>query len=144
MKRKTLRYYALPGIGLLVAVVGVMLLVLVKDAQGIMQILPYLCVGAGSGLFGQGMGNVISLRKMERDPETARKLKIDRKDERNIAVINRAKAKALDVMIYTFALLLLVLIVMGAPAPVLLLMVFGYVFVIGSELYYIARYNKEM
>ncbi|HPF88609.1 MAG TPA: hypothetical protein PK537_11225 [Candidatus Limiplasma sp.] len=144
MKQKMLPYMFILAAGLLMAAAGVVLLLCVQDAQGVLQALPYLLIGIGSGLFGQGMGSLISLRKMQRDPETARKLQIEKKDERNIALTNRAKAKAFDTMIYTFAALLLAFTAMGAPTPVLLLMVFGYVFVIGSEIYHLARYNKEM
>ena len=144
MKHRAFRHYGIMAAGLLAAAAGIAVLLLVKDAQGVLRVLPYLCVGIGSGLFGQGMGNMISQRKMEQNPETARQIRIEQKDERNIAVVNRAKAKALDIMLYTFAVLLLALVVIGVSTPVLLLLVFGYVFVIGSEVYYISRYSKEM
>lgn len=144
MKHRAIWDYILLAAGLLAVVAGIVLLLGVRDAQGFWQVLPYLCIGVGSGFFGQGMGSVISMHKMVRDPEAARRLQIEKQDERNIAVTNRAKAKAFDTMIYTFAALLLAFTAMGAPVPVLLLMVFGYLFVIGSEIYNIIRYNKEM
>ena len=144
MKHRAFRHYGIMAAGLLVAVAGIAVLLVVKDVQGVLRVLPYLCVGIGSGLFGQGMGSVISRRKMEQNPEIARQIRIEQKDERNIAVVHRAKAKALDIMLYTFAVLLLALVVIGVSTPVLLLLVFGYVFVIGSEVYYISRYSKEM
>lgn len=47
-------------------------------------------------MFGHGMGDIISEWAVRSDPETQRKLKIEKNDERNIAIVNRAKGKAFD------------------------------------------------
>ena len=67
-----------------------------NDPQGVMRTLPYVCIGVGCGLFGHGMGNVISERAINSAPELKKKLDIEKNDERNVAIANKAKGKAFD------------------------------------------------
>ncbi|HYF75143.1 MAG TPA: hypothetical protein VD757_01040, partial [Candidatus Nitrosocosmicus sp.] len=73
-----------------------------------------------------------------------KQLEIDRHDERNIAIGNRAKAKAYDMMIYVFGALLLAFALMDVDMTALLLLVFAYLFVVGYGIYYRIKYDKEM
>ena len=56
-------------IGLLLLAVSLYLIKTSNDPQGIMRTLPYVCIGIGCGLFGHGMGNVISERAINSYPE---------------------------------------------------------------------------
>ena len=143
MNKKVLsRILIIAGAGLIAA--GILLLKTVHDAQGMMLALPYICIGIGSGLFGHGAGEIIARTMEKRNPEAARTMQIEKNDERNIAVTNRAKAKALDLMIFVFGALNLSLALMGVDFRVVLLSIFAYVFVLGSALYYRIRFDKEM
>ena len=97
MKTKA-KSYAIIIVGLLLMAAGLYFIKMNSDPQGVMRALPYVCIGIGCGLFGQGMGNIISERAVRSDPEIQRKLKIETNDERNIAIANRAKGKAFDMM----------------------------------------------
>ena len=97
MKTKIMRY-ATTIIGLLLLAAGLYLTKMNSDPQGIMRVLPYVCIGIGCGLFGHGMGEIISERAVGSDPEIQRKLKIETNDERNITIANRAKGKAFDMI----------------------------------------------
>ena len=143
MKRQTL-YYCVVISGLLLIGAGIYLLLTTDDPQGVMRALPYVSIGLGCGLFGQGMGSLIHARQIRKNPQIARAQQIEKNDERNIAVNHRAKAKAWDVMIYVFAMLILAFVLIGAPLPIVLLVVAAYAFGIGLQLYYFIRYNKEM
>ena len=88
--------YSVTIIGLLLLAAGLCLLKMNGTPQGIMFALPYVCIGIGCGLFGQGMGNIISERAVRSNPEIQKKLEIEKNDERNIAIANRAKGKAYD------------------------------------------------
>ena len=79
-----------------------------------------------------------------KDPELAREMEIEARDERNVAIANRAKARALDRMYYIFGALLVALPLMGVDAAVVLLLVAAYLFVVGSMVYYLWRYHREM
>jgi hypothetical protein len=118
-------------IGLLLLGVGAYFVKMVIEPQGIMKTLPYICIGLGCGIFGYGAGEVISHRVMKNHPDI-------RKDERNVAIANRAKARGYDMMIFIFAAL------MGVDFTVVLLLAFSYLFVVGYSLYYRFKYDREM
>ena len=143
MKYKGLNIGILFG-GLLLIAAGIYLLLTTDSLQGVMLTLPYVCIGLGSGLFGQGAGGLISAHEIRKNPQRARSISIEKNDERNITVIRRAKAKSWDIMVYTFGVLILAIVLIGAPVPVVLLLVAAYLFIIGCEQYYVIRYNKEM
>ena len=62
----------------------------------------YILIGVGCGLFGHFMGDFLARRAVQSDPEAARALEIEQKDERNVAIGNAAKARAFDVMLPPF------------------------------------------
>lgn len=70
--------YAVTIIGLLLLAAGLCLLKMNGNPQGIMLALPYVCIGIGCGLFGQGMGNIISERAVRSNPEIQKKLEIEK------------------------------------------------------------------
>ena len=115
---------------------GLYLIKTVSDPQGILLTLPYVCIGIGCGLFGHGMGSILSQRIMQRHPQMQKQMEIEQRDERNIAIADRATGKAFDLM--TFVAL------MSVDLPAVLLLVFAYLFVHGYAIYYRCRYEKEM
>ena len=101
-------------------------------------------IGVGAGLFGYGVGNGCVALWGEKHPDLMRQSEIEEKDERNVAILNRAKAKALDMMFYVFGALMISLALMGADIGVVLLLVAAYLFVAGCMVYYMCKYQKEM
>ncbi len=130
--------------GLLLLGIGLYLIKATADPRGVMIALPYVCVGLGCGIFGQGMGSIISHKAIKNSPNIEKQLEIIRNDERNIAIGNRAKAKAYDMMIFVFGSLLLAFALMGIDMFAVLLMAFAYLFVAGYGIYYRCKYDKEM
>lgn len=133
---------AAAGIALLAA--GLALLWLVPSPDGLLRVLPYICIGLGSGLFGHGSGNLLAQKALQNAPETARQLEIEKNDERNLALSARAKGKAFDVMTFVFGALMLCFALMQVDRAAVLLLVFAYLFVEGSAVYYRCKYEKEM
>lgn len=109
-----------------------------------MQALPYVCIGVGCGLFGQGMGGILSQKAIQNHPEIQKQMDIEKNDERNIAIANRAKGKAFDIMTFVFGALMLAFALMGVDMVATLLLVFAYLFVHGYAIYYRCKYNEEM
>ena len=109
-----------------------------------MTVLPFVCLGIGCGAFGHGMGDLLSRNALESDPELARSLAIEQQDERNIALANRAKGKAFDIMLYVYGALMVSFALMGMDLAPLLLLVFSYLLVVGCSIYYRVKYDKEM
>ncbi len=104
----------------------------------------YLLLGVGCGLFGHFMGELIARRSVRSDPDAARALEIEQKDERNIAISNAAKAKAFDVMLAAFSPLILILALLEVDLLPLLLTIGVYLFVVFDSIYWLNRYHKEM
>ena len=143
MKSKVAKYTTIM-LGLLLLAAGLCLIKISDNPQEIMRALPYVCIGIGCGLFGHGMGNVISQRAINGDPELKKKLDIEKNDERNVAIANRAKGKAFDMMTFVFGALMLSFALMGVDMVAVLLLVFAYLFVHGFALYYRFKFDKEM
>ncbi len=136
--------YVVVIIGLLLLGTGLYFVKTIDDPQGIMQALPYVCIGVGCGLFGQGMGGILSQKAIQNHPEIQKQMDIEKNDERNIAIANRAKGKAFDIMTFVFGALMLAFALMGVDMVATLLLVFAYLFVHGYAIYYRCKYNEEM
>lgn len=142
--KRSIKHYAAILFGLLLLGTGLYLIKIIIDPQGIMRALPYVCIGLGCGIFGSGMGEIISLRTIKNHPDIEKQMKIDKQDERNVAIGNRAKAKAYDMMIFVFGALILAFTLMGIDVLAVLLLVFAYLFVIGFGVYYRFKFDREM
>lgn len=143
MKNSKIDYIS-TAIGIILIVIGLLLVKTFVEPQGIFKALPYVCLGIGCGIFGHGMGNIISYKAIKNNPGIQKQIKIDRTDERNIAIANRAKAKAFDMMTFVFSALMLSFALMGVDMVALLLLVFAYLLVQGYGIYYRCKYDKEM
>ena len=130
--------------GIIMLAIGLYLVKTVADPQGLMKALPYVLVGLGCGAFGQGVGTMISKRAISSDPELQKKIDINQNDERNVAIANRAKAKAYDIMVSVFGALMVSFALMGVDMAAVLLLVFSYLVVVGFSVYYRIKFEKEM
>ena len=130
------------GIALLAT--GLVLLKCSAAPKGALLILPYICIGLGCGAFGNGLSGIVSQWAIKKDPDLQKQIEIDQNDERNIAISNRAKAKAYDVMLYVFGALMLVFALLEVDIAAVLLLVCVYLFVVGTFIFYLSRYHREM
>lgn len=105
--------------------------------------LPYVCIGVGCGLFGHGMGEILSRKATEKYPEIQKRIEIEQKDERTVAIANMAKAKAFDAMLFLFGALMLSYGLMQADLAVILLLVAAYLFIVGYYVYFQCKFTKE-
>lgn len=112
--------------GVLLFAIGLYLIRMSDTPAGAWKALPYLAIGIGSGLFGQGAGELIRRRGLRKHPEEAKNIEIQRKDERNVMLANSAKAKGFDAMTYIFAALLLAFALTGVSTEVVLPFVAAY------------------
>ena len=100
--------------------------ILGEKAVFTLRALPYLMIGIGCGLFGHGVGEMVNRRVLDSNPTLAKEQEIAQKDERNVALANRAKAKAYDLMTYMMAALLLTFALMGVAMEVVVVLVLAY------------------
>jgi hypothetical protein len=130
--------------GLVIVLIGIVILLLLKEPKGIFESLPFVCIGVGSGIFGGSMGTIIKNKKITNDPKLARQIEINLKDERNQIIDDKAKARAYDLMIYVYAAMLLVFALLHVNTFVILTLVAVYLFFIFAKLCCLVKYHKEM
>lgn len=143
MKKKNFNYL-IAVVGLLLLVTGLILLKVIANPQGILLVVPYVCIGLGCGAFGHGVGDIVSNKVAKNNPQLQKQMEIDKNDERNIAIANKAKAKAYDIMLYVFGALMVTFALMSVDMVAILLLVAAYLFVVGFFIYYLNKYHKEM
>jgi len=135
---------ALGIFGLILLAAGLYLAKTISDPQGIMRALPYVCIGIGCGLFGQGVAGAIERYVYKKNPDMRKQKEIEVNDERNREISNRAKAKGYDTMVFVFGALMISFALMNVDVAVVLLMVFAYLFVVGSHIYYRVKFEKQL
>lgn len=141
---KVCRYVFLAIIGFIIFCVGLALIKLSQDAEGILKTLPYICVGIGAGILGGNLGTAFKNKAMLKNPQAARQMEIEQKDERNQAISNKAKARVYDLMIFVYAAIILAFALMQVDIYVTLTLVAIYLVFIFTNVYYFNKYNKQM
>jgi hypothetical protein len=142
--KKIISFYFLTVVGVGLLATGLYFIKTIEDPQGLLRVLPFICFGLGCAIFGHGIGEIIVRHAMNNDPAAAKLLEIDRKDERNLTIANRAKAKTYDMMSFMFGALILSIALMGIDILVVILLVFIHLFILVYNSYYRYKYNKEM
>lgn len=138
------RYVFLSVIGFVIFGVGLALIKLSPETDGILKILPYLFVGVGAVIFGSNLGRAIENKVMLKNPQAAKQIEIEQKDERNQAIGNKAKARSYDLMMYAYAAILPAFAIMQVDIYVILILVAVYLFVLSTTAYFFSKYHKEM
>lgn len=141
---KKTKNYIMTVLGIVLVLLGLYFIKSVDNPKEFLLALPYVCIGVGCGVFGYGMGNLVSDKAIQNYPDIKRQKEIEEKDERNIAISSRAKAKAYDIMTFVFGALMVSFALMGADMIPILLFVFTYLFIQGYAIYYRCKYEKEM
>lgn len=143
MKPGNLNWLAI-GAGLLLLAAGLLALKWLPARQGALVALPYICIGLGCGAFGSGLSGLINRKVLGDNPRLQKQIVIEQNDERNIALSNRAKAKAFDAMLYLFGALMIAFSLMGVPLFATLALVAAYLLTVGLLIFYLNKYHKEM
>ena len=131
-------FQVLLAVGIVLLALAVLLDGRVSDAMGGM-----LC-GMGSGLLALAGSTLLNLRHQDKHPEEARRSDIEQKDERNVAIRNRAKVVSGEVL--QWAVMAAAWLSIGLDAPLWVPITATGVFVAKSvlELYLMVRYEREM
>jgi len=131
-------------VGALLLVGGLYLILIPASAEGFLSALPFILIGVGCGALGQGIGDRLQQRKIARSPALAKQQANERNDERNIAIANRAKAKAFDLMVYVFGALLLSFAQFGVSTAATISLTAAYLLVIGYRIFVSVQFDREM
>ena len=142
MSRAT-KQYILAIAGILCFITGLVSLKAIAEPQGVLQVLPYLCIGIGCSVFGHGAGEIAANRAYAKNPQLRKQMEIEKQDERNIAIANQAKAKAYDSMLYVLDAVMIAFALMNVQTTTILLLVGAYLLVVGVFIFYLNKYQKE-
>ncbi len=123
---------------------GVVLAILFTEPQGIMKALPFICIGVGLGVLGGGIGGAVGSRLLLKNPSLAKQKEIETKDERNITIANKAKAKAFSYTLILFSALVIFLALVQVEAYIIFVVVGAYLSVILVFICFLTKYHKEM
>ena len=125
--------------------VGIVLLALALRLEGLVSdALGGMLGGVGSGLMAMSGSTLLNLRHEAKHPEMARQHDIEQRDERNVAIRNRAKAVSGEAL--QWSIMAAAWLSIGLDAPLWVPITATCVFVAKSvlELYLIVRYQREM
>ncbi len=84
-----------------------------SDALGLGYRISGILFGIGSGALGAGIANIYSNNIYKKNPQLAKKMKIEQNDERNIVIKNKAQAKAGTIIVYLIYILAMVMSALG-------------------------------
>ena len=130
--------------GLIILLSGLFLLKTPDEILTSLKAFPYIIICLGCGIFGHGIGNMISNNALKNCPDILKELSVEQTDERNVIICNTAKAKAYDMMIFIFGSLLIALALMKIDITVVLIIAGAYLFITGYGIYYRIKFEKEM
>ena len=93
---------------------------------------------------GDGIGRLNVARLEKKDPERMKLVNIEKNDERNIAIDEKARAKAYTLSVYLFSAVLVALAIMRVDIKALLLVLAADLLVLAYSLYIRIKLYKEM
>lgn len=141
MKKSTGSWVFFAGIALFI--IGVLMGILIPDAQGIMKTMPFVFIGFGAGIIAVGVVNIFNDRMRKKDTGKYREYEIAEKDERNIRLREKAGYATWFVTLFVLAALVLTLVILQQYLACYLAIGALFIHVI-SQLVAINAYNKRI
>ncbi|WP_019850001.1 hypothetical protein [Desulfitobacterium sp. PCE1] len=132
------RYIIFILLGVIVLAVGIFVI------DDNLKTIAGLCIGIGAGLIGMNVANLIMNLYYKKHPAIKKQSDIESKDERTVAITNKAKAKAFDIMIKILIVIPFLMVLIDLPLWMILATVALYVFGFCVQIYLTIRYSNEM
>ena len=103
-----------------------------------------MMIGVGAGLFGMSVSGLAGIRYEKTHPDMVRQSRIEQKDERNVTIRDKAKARSGDIVQWLIIAMAYVMILIDAPLWVTLAQVLVFLAYRVLGIFYAHRYQKEM
>ena len=103
-----------------------------------------ILLGTGAGVIGASIAKLYTINLEKKNPDIAKENEIELQDERNILILQRAKAKSADITQWLIMIIAYLEIFVNAPLWIILLTVGIFVLYNIIQIYYINKFNKEM
>ena len=135
MQKKSMFYIS----GIIISVIMIILsqFVELNSHSGIL-------LGTGAGVIGASIAKLYSINLEKKNPDMIKESEIEFKDERNVIIRQRAKAKSADITQWLIMIIAYLEIFVNAPLWIILLTVGIFVLYNIIQIYYINKFNKEM
>ena len=130
--------------GLLLIIGSIIALYFFRDEKSAYTVISFTVFGCGFGLLGDGIGRLNAARLEKKDPERMKLFNIEKNDERNIAIDEKARAKAFTLSQYLFPAVLVALVIMKVDIKALIPVVAADLLVLAYSLYIRQKLYKEM
>lgn len=138
MNKKVTFYTAMLFLGIISIIIS--LLIHNEEYKAISGLL----IGIGAGFVGMSIANLILVHIEKKHPESKRQSDIELKDERNVLIRCRAKAKAGDITQWLIIGIAYITILISASLWVTLAVVLVFLIYHILGLYFISKYQREM
>lgn len=103
-----------------------------------------ILLGTGAGVIGASIARLYFIRLEKKNPDIIKQNEIELKDERNVLIREKAKAKSADIMQWLIMIIAYITIFVNAPLWMTLLAIGIFVLYIIIQIYYINKFNKEI
>lgn len=103
-----------------------------------------LLLGSGAIIWGTCIANLYFINFEKKNPKVIKENEIEFKDERNVLILQRAKAKSADITQWLSMAIAFLTIIVNAPLWITLATVAIFVLYTIIQIYYINKFNKEM
>ena len=103
-----------------------------------------ILLGTGAGVIGASIAKLYSINLEKKNPDIIKENEIELKDERNVLIRQRAKAKSADITQWLIMIIAYLEIFVNAPLWIILLTVGIFVLYNIIQIYYINKFNNEM
>ncbi|QQK06883.1 hypothetical protein [Miniphocaeibacter halophilus] len=130
--------------GIVLIVFGIFLYKSISNLKGILEMLTYILLIFGIGIFGHGMGSILIKYAIKDNPKIEKESLVALEDERNVKISNLAKAKAFDMTVYLFGAVILLLVFLKVEERAILILAISYVFINIYSIYYREKIEKKM
>ena len=103
-----------------------------------------ILLGTGAGVLGANIAKLYFINLEKKNPDIVKENEIELKDERNVLIRQRAKAKSADIIQWLIMLIAYLEIFVNAPLWIILVTIGIFVLYNIIQIYYINKFNKEM
>jgi len=141
-KRKLLRILSILA-GLMILFIGISSSHLSDAGIKALRTWGGVCIGLGSALCSTGISGLYRLSYEKEFPDLAHKEEVENRDERNIMIQNKAKARSADIIQWFVMFAAWLFFFAGYPVWTSLVLIGVFVLRYGIEWYYIIKYQKE-
>ena len=136
--------YILLIIGLMLVIVSAISFYFFSSERFAYTVVSYAIFGGGFGLLGDGIGRLNAARLEKKDPERMKIINIEKNDERNIAINEKAGSKSFTFSQYLFTAVIVVLAILKVDLRTLLILLSTDLIILVYSLCIRLKLSKEM